>query len=505
MSGKKSPVMRVSAWLMIGVACALVTACGKNATQEGQPASTQFPGFQQVGGTGDAAQLWFNPSDIARSGSGYVIHALKAFPHGYARFDVLTNCRDSTRRLTGTQYRADGSADQEYPGNDGPVLAKSEPGISELMGAACGIAMASRAIPGEFNVSAALELLYGPYDEDSKVATWPDASVPPDLPWRDNLVFAPGKSMSVTGVATFEFSEGGKQKKVLVTNAVPDGGGCHACTALLGVAIFVKDGGNWKVESNSPYVASMGAMGSVGDRFKWLPAGDDSYALVVNGEDMHQGYATESTDAFLRSKNGTFSRLISDGDTGESDQEGLSVETIFLKGKNPAHYDIKVSLSYELQGQPKYIANHIYQYSGGKYVLVRKDDPPKFVLPAPDGSQSSVAAPSVPGAALEASQQYAPGAPAAVTTSFDCSKARSDAEHLICSDPELAADDVELAKVYSVAKAAVADQAAFKERTRNQWNYREKNCHDRECLVRWYADQKIVLTQIAQTGKVDGN
>ncbi|QVN15022.1 DUF4236 domain-containing protein [Burkholderia sp. LAS2] len=87
-------------------------------------------------------------------------------------------------------------------------------------------------------------------------------------------------------------------------------------------------------------------------------------------------------------------------------------------------------------------------------------------------------------------------------TSFDCSKSRSDAEHLICNDAALAAADVELADIYTKAKAAVTDQAAFRERTRGQWNYRERKCHDRECLVRWYADQKNALGEIAATGVV---
>lgn len=87
--------------------------------------------------------------------------------------------------------------------------------------------------------------------------------------------------------------------------------------------------------------------------------------------------------------------------------------------------------------------------------------------------------------------------------SFDCSKARSDAEQLICGDAELAAADVELATVYAQAKAAVSDQAAFRDRTRAQWNYREQKCHDRVCLQRWYVDQKIALGQIAKTGRLD--
>ncbi|HDR9188152.1 hypothetical protein VI03_16665 [Burkholderia vietnamiensis] len=112
------------------------------------------------------------------------------------------------------------------------------------------------------------------------------------------------------------------------------------------------------------------------------------------------------------------------------------------------------------------------------------DESPSSVHPSPaQGSATAAFSPTYP-------------------TSFNCSQARSDAERLICSDPILAAADVELAATYTKAKAAVTDQAAFRERTRAQWNYRERACHDRECLARWYADQKNVLDEIAETGVV---
>ncbi|MEM5343656.1 hypothetical protein V4C56_29065 [Paraburkholderia azotifigens] len=84
----------------------------------------------------------------------------------------------------------------------------------------------------------------------------------------------------------------------------------------------------------------------------------------------------------------------------------------------------------------------------------------------------------------------------AIKTSFDCGKARSDAERLICSDVDLAAADVSLATLFATAKAGVVDQAAFKEHARVQWNYRERSCHDRDCLVQWYANQRQWLLAI---------
>ncbi|WP_246327030.1 lysozyme inhibitor LprI family protein [Burkholderia guangdongensis] len=88
-------------------------------------------------------------------------------------------------------------------------------------------------------------------------------------------------------------------------------------------------------------------------------------------------------------------------------------------------------------------------------------------------------------------------------TSFDCAQAHTLTEYLICHDPDLAASDRELGGIYQQAKAAVTDKAAFAERARKQWNYREKNCRDKPCLAAWYAYQKGVLTKIAQTGDVN--
>ena len=377
-------------------ACVLLAGCGKDSsTPAAAPAAQQFPGYTQVAQTGDAAQLWFNSSDIKRSDGGYLVHTLKTFPGGYARFDSLTNCRDSTRRLAGTHYRDDGTALKEYPGNETRVAAKSEPGMSELMTAACTIAFTSRVIHGEFSAPAALELLYGSYDEQKKAAMWTDVSIPSNLPWAQNLNLSSGGSMNVTTMATFDFTEGGQQKKLLVTNAVPESGGCHACTGLLGLATFVRNGADWKIESTDPFVASMGAMGIVGDTFKWVPAGDDSYALIVKGLDMHQGYQTSSTDIFLRKgADKKFENVISDYDTGASDTESVSADTTFLKGRDPHHYDVKVVYSYSIPEQKTYVADHVYQFVKNKYVLVKKDDPPSFTRQSTSTTASTDAAPA---------------------------------------------------------------------------------------------------------------
>ncbi len=503
----------------LAVAAALgIAACGKGSGGDQAAASDQrFPGYQQVGGSGDAAQLWFNPTDITRDSGAYLIHALKSFPDGYARFDVATNCRDLTRRMPGAQYRADGTADKDYPGNDAAVPAKSEPGMAELMSKACGVAMAARSIRGEFKVPAALELLYGAYDAQSKSASWQDAEIPAGLPGSDMLQWSAGRALQVTGVANFAFSEGGQRKQVLVTNAIPDGGGCHACTGLLGVTIFKQDGDAWKVEASYPYLASMGASGSVGQGFEWTAAGGDQYALIVTGGDMHQGYETASSSVFLRGKNGGFTRVVEDAQTGSSDAERLSVKTRFVKGKDSVHDDIQLAFTHELAGQAARVAEHRYAYSDGKYELVKQDDAPavaatgeaanKAVEPGEpsrkDTAKQAAATPKPKPARVAAAPAPVPAPQAANGPSFDCGKARSDAERLICADGDLAAQDAAVARLLGQARAAVADRDGFRDRVRQQWGYRDSACHDRQCLTRWYAAQRAYLAQVAQTGQLD--
>ncbi|WP_322008273.1 lysozyme inhibitor LprI family protein [Paraburkholderia tropica] len=85
-------------------------------------------------------------------------------------------------------------------------------------------------------------------------------------------------------------------------------------------------------------------------------------------------------------------------------------------------------------------------------------------------------------------------------TSFDCTQAGSIPQYLICHDPDLAASDRSLADLVQKARSAAQDQAAFSDRLRKQWNYREKTCKDKTCLTSWYSYESDVMTKIAQTG-----
>ncbi len=77
--------------------------------------------------------------------------------------------------------------------------------------------------------------------------------------------------------------------------------------------------------------------------------------------------------------------------------------------------------------------------------------------------------------------------------SFDCAKAASRAEILICSDPALSMLDEELSVLHRRARAAASDPAGFTKESRSEWRRRESLCQDRDCLLGWYAHRREQL------------
>ena len=80
--------------------------------------------------------------------------------------------------------------------------------------------------------------------------------------------------------------------------------------------------------------------------------------------------------------------------------------------------------------------------------------------------------------------------------SFDCTKAHSPTEKLICSDSELAMEDNELFDLYKQAKSKSNDPVAFKAESVDAWKARESYCHDKDCLLSWYSRRKTYYQEI---------
>lgn len=93
-------------------------------------------------------------------------------------------------------------------------------------------------------------------------------------------------------------------------------------------------------------------------------------------------------------------------------------------------------------------------------------------IPASDSTQPEAVQPEV----AQPSQ-------AAIVASFDCAKAASKIEKLICSSPETASADKQLASVYRAAAAKSSDPAALKQQQR-EWLKDRNACDDAACLLK---------------------
>lgn len=71
-----------------------------------------------------------------------------------------------------------------------------------------------------------------------------------------------------------------------------------------------------------------------------------------------------------------------------------------------------------------------------------------------------------------------------IHASFDCNKASSRIEKLICSSPDAGDADARLAVAYSAARAKSSDPAALKADERNWMKSERDACSDAECLVK---------------------
>lgn len=87
-----------------------------------------------------------------------------------------------------------------------------------------------------------------------------------------------------------------------------------------------------------------------------------------------------------------------------------------------------------------------------------------------------------------------PSAQMSFSPSFDCRKASTGSERLICSSKELSAADVKLAQAYKSAANVSSDKGILKSE-QNAWRNNERDaCSDIECMLAAYQNRLIQLS-----------
>ena len=137
-----------------------------------------------------------------------------------------------------------------------------------------------------FDPQAALTQMYGGN-------TWKDPRLTGHVQWKGAAYVA-----YVSLGFDAPYTEGGHPKHVVVsllTPEPPDQYGCHACTPLIGAAVFTPVGPGWQIESQSLVIEDVAS----GHHFKLVQAGPDRHAVLVHQQDDHQGYELDRIDVLL--------------------------------------------------------------------------------------------------------------------------------------------------------------------------------------------------------------
>lgn len=144
------------------------------------------------------------------------------------------------------------------------------------------------------------------------------------------------------------YSEGLKEKFIILTSAAPPGYDCHACSPVIGASIFVKESTGWKLDL---------AHKSIGHYFSWGQAakprferiGKDKYGVILEWEDGGQGWFSgqahllAATDHVLEEV-GTF--LTSENNAGgvsnREDYVAITGRYDFIPGQLNDFYNIRI-------------------------------------------------------------------------------------------------------------------------------------------------------------------
>jgi len=161
---------------------------------------------------------------------------------------------------------------------------------------------------------------------------------------------------------------------------------------------------------------------------------------------------------------------------------------------NPTGY---VCASAHKQGTIMYVANSTeanieeQPYKSGNAVQAPYDPPMAGSAKADEYFQNSAPAGQVQ---PDATQQQA-NEQMTFTPSFDCAKASTGAERMICSNKDLAQADVQLAQVYKATLSKSSNKAAFK-KEQGAWIRNQRDaCSDAAALLQVYQDRISQLSR----------
>lgn len=122
--------------LIVAIAIVMIGCISCDQKKE-KTVSNRFPGFTQVGSTGEWSKLYLDLKSAQKEGLTVTFKFIQVVEGGYVIQEGATDCRSNFLRMDGVQYKDDGTSDRKYPGDVAPMSYQNQPGIAELIRLAC--------------------------------------------------------------------------------------------------------------------------------------------------------------------------------------------------------------------------------------------------------------------------------------------------------------------------------------------------------------------------------
>jgi hypothetical protein len=151
-----------------------------------------------------------------------------------------------------------------------------------LAGSSPAIAQGDRSFDGPFAVERALALIYGgPVWEDPRISSYPNFET--DRAFVEPLFDA-------------AYVEGGNAKHVVIATLTPRPWSeyrCHACSPLIGGAVFRADGDSWTIEAVGTVIGLGHAWYGTHSSLDLVRIGPNRFSLLHAIEDVNGGYESK--------------------------------------------------------------------------------------------------------------------------------------------------------------------------------------------------------------------
>ncbi len=215
----------------------------------------------------------------------------------------------------------------------------------------------SRVVGPLMDAPTAMAFLFVHYDPRDKIAPW--------CPARGSDAYrffyeAYGSVDMLSAIAfSASYSEGGRPHFIVVTQTAPVFDSCHACTVVLGAAVFAQADGVWRLKHFNPAITHAGSYGHAPEDMALEKIGPDLHGVAVTERYMGQGQTVWSY-LLLGPVGDRWEEIlpptnIGDAYQGNCDpQTGDALDPVFQKcyayssvirfipGAHPTYFDIEV-------------------------------------------------------------------------------------------------------------------------------------------------------------------